>query len=847
MNVPPTLDLNGPDAGTNSEIAFAENDPATAIAPAATFNGDSTDFAGATLTVAFTAGASTDDQLVLIGSPGGAVNDEGNLSIYDPAEETWVLAAAYSGGSDPETPLVVTFTARATLEFVEAVLRAVAFANGSETLAAGERTVGFTLTDGEGASSTQQFGVVEVTADSDPPVAADDSIAADEDKILLGSVLDDNGNGGDYDPEGGPPPQVLEVNDDHALVGLPILLASGAVLQINADGTFSYDPNGRFGYLISPDKALATGAVFETPVETVTYTITGGATATLTITVGGVDSIDDELRGTDDHDVIVGTAGPDLFILSQGGDERATGAGGNDRFDFGGTFDNGDRVDGGAGDDELRLSGGLKLLLGAQTLLDVERIVLGPGGSYALTTDAATVADGATLQVDGAELHSGDGLNFDGSAQTLGAFIVTGGAGDDDIVTGGGDDILAGGGGSNRLDGGDGTDVAAYSASAGPVTADLSAQAASDNGAGGADILLNLEGLIGSAQADSLTGDDGDNLLDGGGGADVMIGGLGNDSYRVDDAGDSITENDEGGTERVFSSISYRLGENLENLTLTGSEAIGGTGNSGANEIVGNDAANRLDGDGGSDLMIGGGGDDIYIVEHAGDRAREQRDGGTDTVRASVDFTLGAHVEKLVLIAGAVAGTGNNADNAIKGSRIANILKGGGGSDTILGMAGKDVIYGDAGKDHLDGGASSDIIYGGVSSDTIIGGAGDDWLYGQTGNDTLLGGIGRDVFFFDTAPNRSTNVDRLPDFSPVDDTIALDRNAFAGIAASGRLAADSFHIGAMAGDSSDRIVYDSATGQLFYDADGVGGADQVLIARMATGLALTNADFVGYI
>ena len=84
-------------------------------------------------------------------------------------------------------------------------------------------------------------------------------------------------------------------------------------------------------------------------------------------------------------------------------------------------------------------------------------------------------------------------------------------------------------------------------------------------------------------------------------------------------------------------------------------------------------------------------------------------------------------------------------------------------------------------------------------------------------------------------------------YSVVDDTIFLDRDIFTGIAANGTLAAAAFRAGTAAGDADDRIVYDAATGNIFYDADGLGGVAQILFATVTPATALTNADFNAYI
>ena len=119
--------------------------------------------------------------------------------------------------------------------------------------------------------------------------------------------------------------------------------------------------------------------------------------------------------------------------------------------------------------------------------------------------------------------------------------------------------------------------------------------------------------LNGTAGRDVIYGYEGDDVLNGRAGADTMLGGAGDDIYRVDDAGDVVTELADEGADRVISTISYTLGDNVENLTLTGTEAISGTGNALDNVIVGNDASNTLDGLAGDDRLTGGAADDILL------------------------------------------------------------------------------------------------------------------------------------------------------------------------------------------------------------------------------------------
>ncbi|MBE9251855.1 DUF4347 domain-containing protein [Dolichospermum sp. LEGE 00240] len=211
---------------------------------------------------------------------------------------------------------------------------------------------------------------------------------------------------------------------------------------------------------------------------------------------------------------------------------------------------------------------------------------------------------------------------------------------------------------------------------------------------------------------DDLSGGDGNDTLNGGTGADLLGGGKGNDTYVVDNVGDVIAEFLNQGIDTVESSITWTLKANLENLTLTGTTSINGTGNTLNNTLIGNTGNNTLNGGAGADTLIGGTGNDSYYVDNVADTIIENINEGTDSVSSTISYTLTANVENLTLTRiDAINGTGNSLNNSIAGNIAANILTGG---------AGNDILNGGAGADTLIGGIGNDSYYVDNVADTII-------------------------------------------------------------------------------------------------------------------------------
>lgn len=280
--------------------------------------------------------------------------------------------------------------------------------------------------------------------------------------------------------------------------------------------------------------------------------------------------------------------------------------------------------------------------------------------------------------------------------------------------------------------------------------------------------------------------------------------------------------------------------ENVTGFVTGGSgddNLVGGTGDQAIFAAAGSDT---LNGGAGADSMHGGTGRDRYLVDDRDDIVIENSnasavglgDDGSDsgpnalddfidTVVAAVTYSLEdvAFVENLTLSSAAVDATGNP---------LANVLKGNGLSNTLVGLDGNDTLDGAGGRDKLQGGTGSDVLVGGA------------------GKDTLTGSAGADMYDFNTALNASTNVDTITAYSLAGDLMRLDNDIFMGLA-SGTLAGSQYYEAAAAtaaNDASDRIIYNTANGKLYFDADGSGNGDSVLFAILSGAPNIGAADFL---
>ncbi len=663
------------------------------------------------------------------------------------------------------------------------------------------------------------------------------------------------GGGGADDLQGYDGTDTLYGGDDN-----DVLKGGGGADQLHGDGgidTVEYLDSSD-GVTVNLGTNTGTGGTAEGDTFTDIENINGSSHSDNLTGNSGVN----ELRGADGNDTLKGGGGADVLnggdgidmagyfdalagvIVSLGSNSGSgSDAAGDTLVDienlFGSSFN--DQLTGNGGNNELygwdgndtlKGGGGADIINGGNGVDTVDYVISSEGVYVDLTNGAGLFGEAAGDTYTLIENVNGSGYadTLIGSADANG---LVGNGGDDYIYGENGIDYLYGGFGADHLFGGDdaSVDYARYDDSDyGNLIIRLDASNL-NTGAAAGDVYDGIEGLVGGvgndtvvgnglanyllgasgndfvygqAGADYLNGGAGSNQLWGGAGADAHVGGTGIDYARYDDAN--------------WGNLTIRLDAPSLNTgaaagdTYTGIDGlVGGAGN---DTVVGNASANYLFGSGGNDNVYGQAGAD-YLSGGAG---TNQLWGG-----AGADAHIGGSGIDYARYDDA------NWGNMTIRLDAPSLNTGAAAGDTYAGIEG------------LVGGIGNDVIVGNASNNYLLGGGGNDAIYGQGGNDYLSGGAGADRFVFATAP-AAGNADTISDFAHGSDDIALKQTIFASIGAT--LDATELRLGTAAADANDYIIYNSANGQLFYDANGNGVGGQTLFATVNAGTVLDIGDFV---
>jgi Ca2+-binding RTX toxin-like protein len=599
--------------------------------------------------------------------------------------------------------------------------------------------------------------------------------------------------------------------------------ATHGTVVLQPNGTIVFTPDAdyigaaSFTYVISDGSDGVTTATVSINVQGVAGQVITGTTANNVLTgTAGDDTINglagnDTLNGNGGVDILVGGVGNDIYIVDSIGDKTVelTNEGTDvvqssitwtlganlENLTLTGTANtNGtgnsavNTITGNVGNNVLNGGGGLDTLIGGlgddTYVVDQTGVIITEAASAGTDTVQSSVTWILGNNLESLVLAGAAAIN--GTGNTL-ANTITGNSADNVLNGGTGADTLIGGLGNDTYVIDNVGDLVVEQAAQGIDTVQSSITYT---------LLANFENLTltgaaningtGNELANIITGNTGNNVLDGGLGADTLIGNIGNDTYVVDNLGDAIVEAASAGTDLVKSSIDWTLGTNLENLTLTGTANINGTGNSTVNTIIGNAGNNILNGDGGLDTLIGGLGDDTYVIDQAGIVTNEAANAGFDTVQSSVTWTLATNLENLILVgAAAIDGTGNAVANIITGNGANNVLNGGAGADTLIGGMGDDTYVVDNAGDIVTEltGQGIDLIQASVAwtladnfesltligtaaingtgnllDNLITGNSGNNILNGGLGADTLIGGLGNDTYVVDNLGDITTEL-----------------------------------------------------------------------------------------
>jgi len=543
-------------------------------------------------------------------------------------------------------------------------------------------------------------------------------IGGDGDDILKGGGGSDylEGNGGTDSLDGGAGDDELLLSGDQLLGGVIDGGAGDDILTIGGASFSGVVNAARFvnieyvsAYLLGSDGDdlldLASLSAATLAGSVVSVDAGGGGD----LITGGVE--DDRFNGGSGNDTLNGGSGNDELIGGAGDDMLAGGAGDDILISGVGT----DLLSGGAGDDVLQLDGGVlradSRIDGGLGRDDVQFAVNFDGNSIGAVFNGIEFASGYLGGTNGDDRLDLSTLTAPGAALTIegagGADIIGGSGGQDEIRGGEGDDILAGGAGDDQLLGGSGNDTASYVKATAAIDVNLTDGYADDGGY--VDSLYDIENVTGSAFNDRLSGDDLDNVLEGGAGND-----------RLDGRGGTDTASYVAATTAVTASLAITAAQATRGAgsdTLTGIENL--TGSVFADRLSGNAGANALNGGAGDDVLDGGAGNDRLDGGAGNDTASYAATATGVLISLNVTIaqnSVGAGSDALVGIENV---TGSAFDDRLFGNDGANILIGGDGGDQLIGGAGSDRLFGGASHDVLqdDDDASDDLFDGGGGSD----------------------------------------------------------------------------------------------------------------------------------
>jgi Ca2+-binding RTX toxin-like protein len=481
---------------------------------------------------------------------------------------------------------------------------------------------------------------------------------------------------------------------------------------------------------------------------------------------------DNHLIGTPQADTIDGKGGDDI-LESLGGNDVVNGGKGKDV------------IEGGAGADGMSGGDGKDTVSYASSNAGVT-VTLSPLGDIAVANGGHATGDSGSEFENITGSAFGDfltGNDFANVLKGLGGGDTLAGNGGNDVLKGGaGDDFLEGGTGADKLVGGAGFDAITYVNSASGVRVKLGKNGKETTGKGGDaqnDKIKKIENITGSAFDDVLKGNnlanglvglDGNDLIKGGKGADVIDGGNDIDTLSYAGSGNGVTVIlGAGGT------FSVGVGGHAEGDGIEQIENLIGSGK--ADTLIGNDLDNVIEGGKGADMLDGDTGSDT--VSYAG-----SKNGVTVTLGLGGDLTIGAggHAQG-DMISRFEHVIGSKGDDTLTGNDLANVIQGAGGKDVIEGGDAADDLHGGGGKDTLSyagsnagvdvtldaignigaangghatgdtgtgfeniaGSAFNDTLTGNNAANVLSGGAGDDELHGGGGNDKLRGGDDEDV------------------------------------------------------------------------------------------------------